>query len=77
MTTRKVIGIADGFCVKADVQDGETKVYLYRVALDVDTSVDGYGYGGWGQTYELTLVGGKDTFVVSGTEGDKFVGSWN
>lgn len=77
MTTRKVIGIADGFCVKADVQDGETKVYLYRVALDVDTSVDGYGYGGWGQTYELTLVGGKDTFVVSGAEGDKFVGSWN
>ncbi len=77
MTTRKVMGTVDGLCVKADVQDGENKVYLYRVSLDADTSADKYGYESWGQTYELSLVGGKDTFVVSGTDGDKFVGSWN
>lgn len=77
MTTRKVMGTVDGSSVKADVQDGENKVYLYRVSLNANTSAGDYGYDGWGQTYELSLVGGKATFVVSGTEGDKFVGSWN
>lgn len=77
MTTRKVIGTVNGTSVTADAVLGETKVYLYRVALDADTSADNHGYAGWGQTYELTLVGGKGTFSVTSVEGDKFVGNWN
>lgn len=65
------------YIISVDVQEGESKVYLYRVDAAADTNVEGYGYSGWGQIYELPLEGGKDTFVITGADGDKFVGSWN
>lgn len=70
----------DGYNVKVDIPEGVDQVSLYREPLGADTSADNYGYSGsncWGRIEVLSLVGGKDTYAISGADGDVLVGSWN